>query len=69
MSDGLARLLVFAAAGYLAVGVVFAIPFAARWVGRLDPAANAGTWGVRILIVPGAVLLWPVLVARLRTAR
>jgi hypothetical protein len=69
MSDGLARLLVLAATGYLVLGVGFAIPFAARWVGHLDPAAKAGTWGFRVLIVPGAVLLWPLLVARLRRAR
>ena len=69
MSDGPARLLVLAAAGYLAAGVLFAIPFATRWVGRLDPAAKSGTWGFRVMIVPGAVLLWPVLAARLRTAR
>ncbi len=69
MGEGLARLLVFTAAGYLAIGGVFAIPFALRWAGRLDSAAKAGTWGFRALIVPGAVLLWPLLVARLRTAR
>ena len=68
MSDGLARLLVLAAAGYLMLGVAFAIPFAARWVDRLNPAAKAGTWGFRVLIVPGAVLLWPLLIARLRAA-
>ena len=69
MGDGLARLLVLAASGYLALGVGFALPFAARWVGRLDPAAQAGTWGFRVLIVPGTVLLWPLLVARLLRAR
>jgi hypothetical protein len=69
MADGLARLLVVAGGGYLALGVLFALPFAARWAGRLDPAAKAGTWGFRVLILPGAVLLWPLLAARLRAAR
>ena len=69
MGDGFARFLVLAAAGYLALGVLFAVPFAAGWVGRLDPAAKAGTWGFRVLILPGAVLLWPLLAARLRAAR
>lgn len=69
MSDGLARLVVLAAAAYLALGVLFAIPFVTRWAGRLDPAAASGTWGFRVLIVPGTILLWPLLAARLRRAR
>jgi hypothetical protein len=54
---------------YLAVGVLFAIPFAARWAGRLDPAARVGSAGFRLLIVPGAALLWPYLTFRLARAR
>ena len=69
MPEGLARLLVLMAAGYLAAGALFAIPFAARWAGRLDPAARAGTWGFRLLIVPGSVLLWPLLAVRLGRTR
>jgi len=69
MGDGLARLLVYLVAGYLAVGLLFAIPFILRWAGRLDPAAAAGTWGFRLLIVPGSVLLWPLLAARVLAAR
>jgi hypothetical protein len=44
---------------WLGVGLVFAVPFAARWAARLDPAAAGGTTGFRLLIVPGAILLWP----------
>jgi len=55
-----------ALAAYLGLGVLFALPFAARWVGRVDPDAAEGSWGFRLLIVPGAVALWPLLVARLR---
>jgi hypothetical protein len=69
MTDGLGRILVVSVAGYLVAGVLFAIPFAVRWAGRLDPAARAGTWGFRAMILPGAVLLWPLLAARLRSAR
>ncbi|MGH7561767.1 MAG: hypothetical protein ACRENB_12205 [Gemmatimonadales bacterium] len=65
MSLHIARWLVLAAAVYLAAGLLFAVPFALRWVGRLDPAARAGTWGFRLLIIPGTVLLWPLLARRL----
>ncbi len=69
MSNELAGLLVLAAAAYLAVGVVFAIVFATRLAGRLDPAAARGTWGFRVLVFPGAALLWPLLMLRLGRAR
>jgi hypothetical protein len=52
------------AAGYLAAGALFAVPFARRWSGRLDPVAAHGTPGFRLLIVPGAILLWPLLLLR-----
>jgi hypothetical protein len=68
MGEGLARLLINATGLYLGLGVLFALPFAARWAGRLDPAAAAGSWGFRLLIVPGAVLLWPLLLYRVLRA-
>ena len=45
--------------GYLVAGLVFAIWFAARGAGILDPVARAGTPGFRVLLLPGATLLWP----------
>jgi hypothetical protein len=55
-----------ALAAYLALGVLFAVPFVLRWVARIDPDAVAGSAGFRVLIFPGAVALWPLLVRRLR---
>lgn len=69
MTTYAASIVMWIFAGYLAVGLAFAVLFAARWAGRLDPAARRGTWGFRLVIVPGAVLMWPVLVARLARAR
>ena len=61
----LASWIVVGAAGYLVVGLVFAVPFVIRWVGRVDPAAREGTVGFRLLVLPGTVLLWPFLLSRL----
>ncbi len=65
LSLTLATWLVRLAGAYLAIGVLFALPFAYRWVGRLDPVATHGTRGFRLLIIPGATALWPILLARL----
>ena len=53
---------------YLALGILFAIPFAARGVDAIDPAARASTRGFRWMIVPGAIALWPLLLHRWRAA-
>jgi uncharacterized membrane protein YphA (DoxX/SURF4 family) len=57
-------LLFIAAAAYLALGLLFAVPFVLKGVGKIDRSAQAGTWGFRILILPGTVLLWPLLAKR-----
>ena len=49
---------------YLACGIIFALPFVVLGVGRIDPHATHGSWGFRVLIVPGTVLLWPLLAKR-----
>ena len=61
--------MVLAAKTYLLVGVVFAVWFAGRGAGRLDQAATDGTTGFRLLLLPGAVVLWPYLALRLRSRR
>ena len=65
----LATWLVRLTGAYLAIGLAFAIPFAFMGVGRIDPVARDGTVGFRLLILPGAAALWPLLAWRLITGR
>ena len=60
-----AHVTVLVAGVYLAIGLAFALAFVFRWVGRVDPAAQSGTLGFRLLIIPGSAILWPILAARL----
>jgi hypothetical protein len=50
--------------GYLACGLMFAFPFALAGVETMDPHAKHASWGFRVLIVPGAMALWPLLLRR-----
>jgi len=50
---------------YLLIGLCFAVAFAARGAGWLDPVARHGTMGFRLLVIPGAMTLWPYLAFRL----
>ncbi len=49
---------------YLAIGLVVGIPFIVFGVEMIDPAAVSGTWGFRLLILPGCLLFWPCLLKR-----
>lgn len=49
---------------YLALGALFALPFSLIGAGRVDPDARGGSWGFRVLIIPGAALFWPLLALR-----
>lgn len=50
--------------GYAGLGLLVAIPMCLVGLGRLDPAAAAGTWGFRVLSIPGVMVLWPVVLGR-----
>ncbi len=64
MSTEAATVLVYAVLAYAAAGVAFALPFV--WIGaaRIDPAAAHATFGFRVLVLPGAAALWPILFVR-----
>jgi hypothetical protein len=69
MSEGCAELLVEALGIYAAFGAVFGVAFVARGAARTDPAARGAGLGFRTAILPGVVLLWPVLAWRWWSAR
>lgn len=55
---------------YAAFGVLFAIAFAWRGAARLDPVAGHGSLGFRLVTIPAAAALWPLLAWRwVRAAR
>ena len=49
---------------YLGLGLVFAIPFAFLGAKKIDPSAAHGTWGFKLLIIPGSAIFWPLLLRR-----
>lgn len=50
--------------GYLAAGLAFALVFSWRGVRRIDPHAAQASRGFRLLVIPGAAALWPLLWCR-----
>ncbi|MGD9789159.1 MAG: hypothetical protein AB7Q00_07240 [Phycisphaerales bacterium] len=46
---------------YLAIGALLAIPLAFRGINSVDPAAANGSLPFRLLIIPGLIALWPLM--------
>ena len=49
---------------YIVSGLIFALVFLPRGVVRLDPRMASAPRSLRLLILPGVVALWPLLVWR-----
>lgn len=49
---------------YCSLGLWFALFFVSKGVRVIDHAAHSATLGFRLLIFPGAMALWPVLLKR-----
>lgn len=61
MSVETATAIVGTLAGYLVLGLVFALAFVTRGVAVIDPGAQGMPRLARLLIVPGVIALWPLL--------
>ena len=59
-----AELIVSALGFYAAIGFVFAVLFVTFGVARVDPAARGAPWGFRLIILPGTVALWPLMLMK-----
>ena len=60
LADGLLVVL----GAYLAVGACFAVAFAAWGAQTIDPAGKGMSISTRLLILPGATALWPLLLKK-----
>ena len=52
------------AVAYLALGALFAVPFLGWGAARMDAGIAASGVGARIMLLPGVIALWPVLMLR-----
>lgn len=49
---------------YLVLGVLFVIPFLMKGLTKIDEGANDSTIGFKIVIIPGVIVFWPVLLSK-----
>lgn len=58
--------LLLVAGAYLVAGLVFAIYFLIGGVTRIDEGAKDSNWRFRLIILPGTIVFWPVLLKKWR---
>lgn len=61
---GTADFILLAVATYSLLGAVFGVFFVTSGVGRVDHAAIGAPWAFRLLILPGAAALWPLMLVK-----
>ena len=56
--------LVLALEAYATLGLAFALVFVSLGVQKIDPEAKGTKLGFRLLIIPGVIAFWPMLLRR-----
>lgn len=51
---------------YLVMGLVFSLYFSFSGVKKIDGLAKNSSFGFKLIIIPGSILLWPLLVIKLK---
>jgi hypothetical protein len=59
---------VYALLTYAALGALFALAFVSVGVSKIDPEAQGTKLGFRLIITPGVIAFWPLLLKRLNGA-
>ncbi len=49
---------------YFSCGIVFAIAFILKGAGVVDEAVHGSSIGFKIIIIPGTIVFWPVLLKK-----
>jgi hypothetical protein len=58
------QIMISVVGAYLLCGVLFAIPFVAKGVSAIDEGARGTKLGFRIIILPGSIVFWPLLLSK-----
>jgi len=69
MSEGLADIIVTGFGVYLLIGLLIGLAYMFGGAGKIDPAAKGKglPLRVRLLILPGIIGLWPIMLTKLLT--
>ena len=64
MAETVVLIILVAVVVYVSLGALFTILFQIKGLHKIDEATHGSPIGFRLIIIPGCVLLWPVLLAK-----
>jgi hypothetical protein len=64
MSAAIVSLMFIAITVYMVAGFVFTIFFQIKGLSKIDEGVHGATIGFRIIIIPGCIVFWPVLLRK-----
>lgn len=53
---------------YILTGIIFSVPFLTKWIDLIDGAAEESPWTFKLMILPGCIVFWPVLMQKCQKA-
>jgi hypothetical protein len=53
---------------YLLIGLLFSLVFITKLIHRVDEAVANSPWTFRLMLIPGCIILWPILFKRWMTS-
>ena len=59
------QILVWVFYGYLIIGLCFAIWFVGKGAQIIDEGMKGTKWSLKLLLLPGSLLLWPILLKKI----
>ncbi len=49
---------------YLVAGIIFTIIFQLKGLSKIDEGVHGSSWGFRIIIIPGCIVFWTILLRK-----
>ncbi|MFK7970620.1 MAG: hypothetical protein AB8F95_09640 [Bacteroidia bacterium] len=69
MTEQIAQIILFIAAAYLAIGLIFSVFFYLKGMSKIDAITAESTWGFKLIVFPGVIAFWPFLLSKWRKNR
>ena len=66
--EGIVSIAFIIAAIYIVCGIIFYVAFITKGIEKVDASAHGATWGFKLIIIPGVIALWPLLLKKWREA-
>ncbi len=62
-------IILYCIGAYLVLGFLFSLVFILKWIHMVDEASHETSWNFKLMILPGCIVFWPVLLKKYLNAK